>query len=58
MTVHGKNKKRKRGAHKNHRSPEVVRWTQEHLPPEQPPWMDADVYTRLARLRLELERPS
>ncbi len=56
MTVHGKNKKRRPGSHKNHRSPEVIAWQKEHLPPEKPPtWMDATTYHALAKLRLELE---
>jgi hypothetical protein len=52
---HGKGGQRKRGAHKNHRSPEVRRWVEEELIPERPDWMDGNTYTKLARLRTELD---
>ena len=44
----------KRGEHKKRASPETQRWLRDHMVPEQPSWMDADVYLRLARLRERL----
>jgi hypothetical protein len=54
VNAHGKNKKRRVGLHKHHRSPETVRWNEEHLIPQRPSWMDNATYLRLAKLRLEL----
>ena len=51
---HGKGKQRRRGVHKNQRSPDTVRWNSEHLIPEKPDWMDAATYMKLARLREEI----
>lgn len=53
---HGKGGKRKRGAHRNRRSPETLRWNADHLIPSRPPWMDPDTYAKLAQLRTELQR--
>jgi hypothetical protein len=52
---HGKGKKRRRGVHKNHGSPETGVWNREHLIPERPVWMDAATYHALASLRTELQ---
>jgi hypothetical protein len=41
----------RRGEHKKHSSPEAQRWARDHLIPERPSWMAADVYVKLARLR-------
>lgn len=41
----------RRGEHKKHLSPETAKWNSEHLLPEQPGWMTADTYRRLAKLR-------
>ncbi len=54
---HGKHRQRRPGCHKHYRSPEVLAWLEENLPPP-PPWMDAAAYRALSKLRLELERPS
>jgi hypothetical protein len=51
---HGKHRKRRRGVHKNARSPETAVWENEHLIPDCPPWLERDVYTRLAELRRSL----
>ncbi len=50
-TVHGKNKKRRPGVHKHRHSPETQVWNQEHLVPEKPAWMTAEVYHRLVQIR-------
>lgn len=54
MPKHGKHKKRRKGVHKNARSPETKHWEAEHLIPEKPDWMGKDVYTDLATLRSKL----
>lgn len=54
MSAHGKNKKRRVGVHKNHRSPATVIWNREHLIPERPSWMDKETYALLAQLRSAL----
>ncbi len=54
MSTHGKHRKRRPGVHKRSTSPETKLWNREHLIPACPPWMDADTYAKLARLRGEL----
>lgn len=51
---HGKHRKRRYGAHKRAGSPETIRWNEEHLIPECPPWLDREQYVKLAELRGEL----
>lgn len=46
-----------RGRHRKHASAETQEWNREHLIPECPPWMDADTYRDLVRLRNEQENP-
>lgn len=46
----------KRGRHKHRDSPETKRWEREHLVPARPEWMDTTTYTRLGKLRADLDR--
>jgi hypothetical protein len=50
---HGKAWKRARGLHRKATSPEVRRWQLEEGIPDRPAWMPVDVYSELARRRLE-----
>lgn len=43
-----------RGRHKKNASKETKLWERELLVPERPPWMDADTYVKLAKLRERL----
>lgn len=51
MTVHGKHRKRKRGAHKGASSPETKLWENDYLIPTRPEWMPPQTYRALAELR-------
>lgn len=59
MNKHGKHHKRRRGVHKNARSPEVLAWERDHLLSDPPAWMDARTYNALGKLHRDLlvDRP-
>lgn len=42
---------RKRGRHRKRASAETRTWEAEHLMPKCPPWLPAETYQRLVRMR-------